>query len=69
VPVGALFPHGEALAVYRLDGNRARLQPVEVGGRNGTYAWVRSGLATGQQVIVYPAANVTDGKRVKTRSP
>ena len=57
------------MAVYALDGNRARLQPVEIGGRNGTHAWVRSGLAAGQMVIVYPPPAVADGKRVKTRAP
>lgn len=69
VPVGSLFPHGQSMAVYRLDGNRARLQPIEVGGRNGTHAWVRSGLAPDQRVIVYPPSAVADGKRVKVRSP
>lgn len=69
VPVGALFPHGQSMAVYRLDGSRARLQPVEIGGRNGTDAWVRSGLAPDQRVIVYPPPAVADGKRVKVRSP
>jgi HlyD family secretion protein len=69
VPVGALFPHGQGLAVYRLDGNRARLQPVDVGGRNGTDAWVRGGLAPGQQVIVFPPAAVVDGQRIRLRQP
>ena len=69
VPVGALFPHGQSMAVYVLEGNRARLQPVDVGGRNDTHAWVRSGLATGQTVIVYPPSTVANGKRVKTRAP
>jgi HlyD family secretion protein len=69
VPVGALFPHEQGLAVYRLDGRRARLQPVDVGGRNGSEAWVRSGLSAGQQVIVYPPATVVDGRRVKVRQP
>jgi HlyD family secretion protein len=69
VPVGALFPQGQSMAVYVLDGKQARLQPVEVGGRNGTHAWVRSGLVANQIVIVYPPAAVADGKRVKTRAP
>jgi HlyD family secretion protein len=69
VPVGALFPHGNGMAVYRLDGSRARLQPVELAARNGTAAWARSGLQPGQQVIVYPPSNVADGQRVKVRTP
>ena len=69
VPVGALFPHGQGMAVYTVDGQRARLQPVEIGGRNGTHAWVRGGLAPDQSVIVYPPSGVADGKRVKARKP
>lgn len=69
VPVGAVFPveDGEAMAVYRLDGGRARLQPVEVAARNGAQAWVRSGLKPGQEVVVYPSSAVRDGQRVQRR--
>jgi HlyD family secretion protein len=41
--------------------------PVTVGGRNGSAAWIRSGLTPGQQVIVYPQASVRDGVRVAAR--
>ena len=33
----------------------------------GSAAWIRSGLAPGQQVIVYPPASVQGGVRVKAR--
>jgi HlyD family secretion protein len=69
VPVGALFPNGPGMAVYRLDGTRARLQPVELGGRNGTMAWVRRGLEPGQGVVLYPPSAVRDGQRVQIRAP
>lgn len=70
VPVGALFPIGDGgTGVYRLDEGRARLQPVELGGRNGTDAWVRSGLQAGQVVIVYPPPTVAEGRRVEVRRP
>lgn len=69
VPVGALFPHDGGMAVYAIEGRRARLRPVEVGGRNGSEAWLRAGLRPGQQVIVYPPPTVVDGRRVKVRSP
>lgn len=69
IPVGALFTQGDGFAVYRLDGNRAKLQPVELGGRNNTSAWVRNSLAAGQSVVVYPPSSVVDGKRVKIRKP
>lgn len=69
VPVGALFPHGDGFAVYAIDGARARLRAVDIGGRNATEAWVRSGLSAGQQVIVYPPPTVAEGRRVRVRQP
>ncbi|MEQ1682939.1 MAG: HlyD family efflux transporter periplasmic adaptor subunit [Burkholderiaceae bacterium] len=74
VPVSAVFPvaaqdGGPAggMAVFAIEGGRARLVRVEVGARNSVEAWVRQGLATGAQVIVYPAASVGDGARVRVR--
>jgi HlyD family secretion protein len=69
VPVGALFPHGDGLAVYTIEGRRARLRQLDIGGRNAGEAWVRSGLTVGQQVIVYPPSTVADGRRVRVRRP
>jgi HlyD family secretion protein len=70
VPVGALFPIGDGgTGVYRMQDGQAKLQPVELGGRNGSEAWVRSGLKAGDTVIVYPPPAVSDGKRVETRKP
>jgi HlyD family secretion protein len=70
VPVGALFPIADGgTAVYRVDGGRARVQPVEIGGRNGNEAWVKSGLKQGDSVVVYPPPAVADGKRVQVRRP
>ncbi len=69
VPVGAVFPHGDRMAVYRVVGGRARLQVVDLAGRNGAQAWVRSGLAADQAVVLYPAAEVREGARVRVRAP
>jgi HlyD family secretion protein len=69
VPVGALFPHGESMAMYKLVGRRARLQPVEVAARNGSEAWVRTGVAPGDTVVVYPPAALSDGRKVRVRRP
>jgi HlyD family secretion protein len=69
-PVGALFPIGDGgMGVYRVENGRARLQPVEIAGRNGSEAWVRTGLQAGQRVILYPPPTVSDGKRVQPRLP
>lgn len=55
------------MGVFVVDGRHARLVPVELGGRNGVEAWVRSGLKPGETVIVYPPAAVKDGVRVAVR--
>jgi HlyD family secretion protein len=80
VPVSAVFPlpaggadtaGGPAaatpFAVFVADGGRARQVPVTLGARNGSAAWIRSGVAPGEQVIVYPPATVRDGMRVSAR--
>jgi HlyD family secretion protein len=79
VPVSAVFPwsgpagegaaqeSAERMGVFVLEGGRARLRPVQVAARNGSLAWVRSGLAPGEVVIAYPPAAVADGVRVKAR--
>jgi HlyD family secretion protein len=69
VPVGALFPHEQGMAVYKLDSKRVRLQPVEVGARNGGEAWVRTRLAPGETVVVYPPAALADGRKIRVRAP
>jgi HlyD family secretion protein len=69
-PIGAVFPFADGgMAVYRVADGRARLQPVELGGRNGNEAWIRSGLEPGQTVILYPPPSVVDGQRVQLRRP
>lgn len=70
VPLAALFPRVDAtgMAVFVLSGNRARLQPVDVAARGSTHAWVRGQPAAGSNVILYPAAAVVDGARVRTRA-
>lgn len=67
VPVSALFPMGARSALFELDHGRARLKEMDVAGRNGEEAWIRSGLATGTQVIIYPDNKLKDGNRVKAR--
>ena len=81
VPVSAVFPlpadaagdtnGGPAAAaryaVFVADGGRARQVPVVLGARNGSAAWIRSGLAPGEQVIVYPPATVRSSERIAAR--
>jgi HlyD family secretion protein len=67
IPVTALFRKGEDWAVFRKDGNAARLVLVKIGQRNGREAEVLSGLAEGEQVIVHPSDRIKDGVRVQRR--
>lgn len=65
VPVSALFPSGARAALYAVEGGRARLHEVEVLARNGSEAWVRSELAPGTEVILFPPSSLKDGERVQ----
>ena len=55
------------MAVFVLDGGRAKRVAVKLGARNGSEAWIESGVQPGAQVIVYPPAATRDGLRVKPR--
>ncbi len=57
----------DAMGVFVIEGGRARLRAVQVVARNGSLAWVRSGLAPGEVVIAYPPPTVSEGSRVKPR--
>ncbi|KRI00693.1 efflux RND transporter periplasmic adaptor subunit [Curvibacter sp. PAE-UM] len=65
VPVSALFPSGARAALYAVEGGRARLHEVEVLARNGSEAWVKSELAPGTEVILFPPSSLKDGERVQ----
>ena len=71
VPVSAVFPTahdgGAAQAVFTVEGGVARLRIVELGGRNGSEAWVRRGLSAGNTVVVYPPASLQAGQRVQAK--
>jgi HlyD family secretion protein len=67
VPTSALFRRGEEWAVFRVDGEIVRETAVEVGERSQTLAEIRSGLAEGDRVIVYPSDRVEEGVRVRER--
>lgn len=68
VPVGALFRNGSGWAVFVVEGDRARLRPIELGHRGRQAAEVLSGLQEGDTVIVYPSDAVEDGVRVTPSS-
>lgn len=61
VPVGALFRHGEAWAVFCVQDGRAKLTPVKIGHMNDDVAEVLAGLAAGNQVVSHPGEGVAEG--------
>ena len=67
IPASALFRHGDGWAVFRIDGSRARLHPVEVGHNNGFAAEIVKGLDIDDRVIVHPSDAVVDGVHIAPR--
>jgi len=68
VPSGALFRRGEGWNVYVAKGGRAELRQIELVRRSGRFAAVASGLAPGEEVIVYPSDRVAPDVRIAPRS-
>ena len=64
VPIAALFRAGGDWAVYTVQDGRASLRPVTLGARNEEFAEVLEGLAEGDEVILRPADEITQGSRV-----
>jgi HlyD family secretion protein len=68
VPTSSLFRHEAKWAVYRVAQERAVLQVVEIGQRNGLEAEVLSGLNPGDGIVVYPSEAIGEGVKVAPRS-
>lgn len=66
-PLSALFRHQQDWAVFTAQDGRARLTPVRIGRRNGTFAQVLGGLEPGQPVITHPSDQIADGVRIIDR--
>lgn len=64
VPVSALFRTGDVWSLFVVEDGRARLRQVEVGQRTPLAAEIKSGVEGGEEVIVHPANEITDGTRV-----
>lgn len=69
VPSGALFRRGERWNVYVAKAGRAELRQIELLRRSGRFAAVASGLAPGEEVIVYPSDRVAPDVRIAPRLP
>jgi HlyD family secretion protein len=67
VPTGALFREGEDWAVFVVEDGRAQRRTLEIGRRGGLEAEVLSGLAEGEQVVLYPSELIEPGARLEAR--
>ena len=65
VPRSALFRGtGGNWQLYAIDNGRARIREVQVGLMNDEWAEITQGLSEGEQVILAPESNLTQGTRV-----
>lgn len=67
VPSAALFRAGDGWAVYHVQDGVARPRAVQVGVNNGVWAQLESGLAPGDQVVLYPGSGLNEGTAVVAR--
>jgi HlyD family secretion protein len=67
VPSSALFRDGKQWSVFVVDSGTATIRTIEIGKNNGITAQVLKGLEEGEQVVLYPAAELTDGVKVSQR--
>lgn len=68
VPSPALFRMGEGWVVYRLENERARRTPVQIGLRSATSTEIKDGLQADQTVIIQPDERINDGTRIQASS-
>jgi HlyD family secretion protein len=66
-PTSSLFRRGDGFAVFVVDDGKARVQPVQVGQRNGLEAEIVSGLDEGTVVVVHPPDTLANGTRLTVR--
>ena len=67
VPVGALFRRGNDWATFLVEGEQAKLQPVELGQRNDVEGQAVKGLSPQQTVVLHPPDTLMDGARITVR--
>ncbi len=67
IPGSALVQRGQMEIVFVATQGEARLRLVKVGRWSGTDVEVLSGLENGEQVVINPSAQLTDGQRVEIR--
>lgn len=64
IPLGALFKNQDQWAVYINDNKKAYLRQVRVGKKNDFEALISEGLKEGEEVILFPGDQVTEGTKI-----
>jgi HlyD family secretion protein len=64
VPASAVFRHGDGLAVFVVDGDRAHRRVVTAGQRGPFDVEILAGLTEGERLILYPPPGLDDGARI-----
>jgi len=67
VPASATFLHAGGPAVFRIDGSRARLTPIDTGIEGEGWVQVEDGLGADDRVVLHPDRELQDGGRVRIR--
>lgn len=67
IPAGALFRRGDDWCVYVAVDGRAQSRTIELVRRSRGFAAVRTGLAQGEHVIVYPGDQISSSVRVSLK--
>lgn len=67
IPASALFRSGSGWAVFVVENGVVAERPVDLLASNGIDAGIAKGLSEGEQVVLYPAAGLAPGVKVKQR--
>lgn len=65
VPSSAVFRHGEGMAVFVVEGERAQRRAVTTGLHSDFNTEIEKGLAAGERTVLYPPRDLADGMRVR----
>jgi len=65
VPPSALIRTGDHWKLFSIEGGKAIVKQIEVGGKNGSFAYIRSGISVGEEVVVSGANLLFDKAPVR----
>jgi HlyD family secretion protein len=67
IPTSAIFRVGQAWNVFLVQGGRAIRREIEIGHRNETATEILGGLSEGDEVVLHPPNQLSEGLRVRTK--